>query len=138
MILIDGTNLLLGRLATFVAKKALEGEKVVVVNSENVIISGKKESVLKRYVEKRERGNPLKGPYTPRRADRMLRRTIRGMIPYKTNRGINAYRKVMCHLGVPEKYENEKLTTVESANFSKLKTINYIKLGRLSKLLGTK
>ncbi len=138
MIIIDGTNLLMGRLATYAAKKALEGEKVVIVNSEKVIISGKKEMVFKKYKEKREKGSALKGPYTPRKPDRMLRRTIRGMIPYKTGKGKEAFERVMCYVEVPEKYRNEKLETLKSADFSKLKTINYITLDRLSNMLGGK
>lgn len=138
MIVIDGTNLLLGRLSTFAAKKALEGEKVVVLNSEKVVMSGKKEMVFKRYNIKRERGNPLKGPYFPKQPDRILRRTIRGMLPRDSARGREAFKRVMCYLGVPEKYKEEKLQTFDKANFTKLKTVNYITLERLSKLLGAK
>ncbi len=138
MIVIDGTNLILGRLATFAAKKALEGEKIIIVNSEKVIISGRKESIFERYKIKRERGHPYKGPFTPRTPDRLLRRTIRGMVSYKSGRGREAYRKINCYLGIPEKYKNEKIETLEKAHFSRLKTINYLSLEKLSKLLGAK
>lgn len=132
--LIDGKNLILGRLSAFVAKKLLLGEKVVVVNSEDVVISGSKRNILETYKRKSSRGDPYKGPFFPRTADRILRRTIRGMLPFKRTRGEEAFKRVMCYKGIPDEYKNEKLETVERANASKLKT-NFIKLGDLEKIL---
>lgn len=133
--IIDGTNLILGRLASYAAKRSLEGENVIIVNSELVVISGKKESTTSIYREKVNRGNPLKGPYFPKMADRLVRRTIRGMLPYKQARGKEAFERVMCYLGVPEKYKNEKIQVLEDLNFNKLKTARFIRLGALVKLL---
>ena len=39
--IINGDGLLLGRLASITAKRALAGEQIAIVNVENVIISGK-------------------------------------------------------------------------------------------------
>ncbi len=133
--IIDGANLILGRLASYAAKKSLEGENVIIVNSELVVVSGKKENTESRYKVKADRGNPLKGPYFPKMADRILRRTIRGMLPYKQARGKEAFERVMCYLGVPEKYKNEKIQVLEELNFNKLKTARFIRLGELVKSL---
>ncbi|MBU0929778.1 MAG: 50S ribosomal protein L13 [Nanoarchaeota archaeon] len=138
MIVIDGTNLVLGRLATFAAKKALEGEEVIVVNSENVIISGKKKDVISIFKQKVGRGTPLKGPFYPKQPDRVVRRVIRGMIPYKQGRGKLAFARVMCYLGVPEKYKNEKMETIKKADFTRLKTAKFISLSNLCKEIGGK
>ena len=47
--ILDATNLILGRMATAVAKKALLGEKIDIVNCENAVISGNKYQILERY-----------------------------------------------------------------------------------------
>lgn len=132
--LIDGRNLILGRLSAFVAKKALLGERIIIVNSEEVVISGNKKNILDKYKQKVSRGDPYKGPFFPRTADRILRRTIRGMLPFKRARGKEAFKRVMCYKGVPDKYKNEKLESIGGINALKLKT-NFIKLGDLEKLL---
>ena len=134
--IIDGTNLILGRLASYTAKMALEGEQVIIVNSEKVVISGKKDNVYSRYKVKVDRGTPQKGPYFPKQAERLIRRTIRGMLPYRHERGKMAFKRVMCYLGVPEKYKNEKIETVKQADFSRLKTANFVRLEKLSVLIG--
>ena len=44
--LLDAKNQILGRLASFVAKKALSGDTVIVLNAEKAVISGKEKEVL--------------------------------------------------------------------------------------------
>jgi len=44
--IIDATNLIAGRLATFVAKKALLGEEIEIVNSEKAVLTGKKSDLM--------------------------------------------------------------------------------------------
>ena len=44
--IIDASNLILGRLATFVAKQALLGEQVFIANCEKSVISGDKANIL--------------------------------------------------------------------------------------------
>jgi len=136
MMIIDATDLITGRLATYVAKQALLGEKIVIVNSENALISGKKESTQKFYDERVKRGDALKGPYTPRLPDRMLRRTIRGMLPYKQEKGAKAYKRVSCYLGIPLEYKDKEIKSLSNAHISKSKNIKYITLKQLSKSLG--
>ena len=138
MIIIEAKNLILGRIATHVAKKALLGESVNIVNCENAIISGKKSRVLSEYKRKRSRGEPSHGPHFPRRADLIVKRTIRGMLPYKTARGENALKNIKCYLGVPKEFESTKAHTIKEANFEKLQNLQYISVGELSKLLGSK
>ena len=133
--IIDASNLLIGRLAAFVAKKALLGEKIDVVNCENAIISGSKSNVLAKYKQKRVRRTP-KGPHFPRMPDRFVRRIIRGMLPYKRARGEEAFERIMCHIGIPESLQKEKVETLKQANVSKLPTLKYVKVGDICKELG--
>ncbi len=138
MTVIDASDLILGRLATYVAKRVLLGENIELVNCEKAVITGNKRMILSKYQQRRERGTPSKGPFFPRRADMLVRRAIRGMLPYKKNRGREAFKRIKCHIGVPKEFENQKIETIKNANMSKLTTQKYIKVGELSKLLGAK
>ncbi len=134
--IIDATNLILGRLASHAAKLALQGESVIIVNSEKAVISGKKKLVESHYLHKLERGEARKGPFFPRRSDMILRRTVRGMLPWHSDRGRKAYKRVMCHIGIPNQYAEQKLETVKAASVDKLSVGNYMEIGKLSKRMG--
>src|SRR4030042_3500372 len=101
MIVIDASNLILGRMANFAAKQALLGNEVKIINCEKAVISGKRENVFDEFLNRRERGTPRKGPFIHRMPDKIVRRTIRGMLPWKKSRGKEAYRRVMCYYGIP-------------------------------------
>ena len=44
--IIDATNIILGRLASFAAKHALLGETIEIINCENAVITGNKKRTL--------------------------------------------------------------------------------------------
>lgn len=137
MQVIDGTGLILGRLATYVAKQALEGEDVIIVNAENVIITGSKTAILEDYKQRRNMGvtgRNRKGPYYPRMPDRLLRRSIRGMLPYQDPKGRSAYKRVMASIGVPSEHKSAKLITVETAKYKG--STKKMTLGEVSRGLG--
>ncbi len=136
--IIDATDLILGRMASFAAKKALLGEKIDIVNCENAVITGSKRFILSKYQQKRKRGVPLKGPYIPRMPDRFVRRSVRGMLNHKKARGRDAFKRVMCHIGVPEKFKDKKTETIKQANVEKLPNLNFVKVGEICRLLGAK
>lgn len=131
MIVIDASNLILGRMATFAAKQALLGQEVRIINVEKAVISGKKKTVISETKKDMERGTPAKGPFIPHMADRYVRRTIRGMLPYKQPKGAEAYKRVLCYTGVPEELKNEKTTTVNGASVEKIPNLNYIAIGEM-------
>ncbi|MFH1439127.1 MAG: 50S ribosomal protein L13 [Candidatus Woesearchaeota archaeon] len=136
--IIDATNLVLGRFATVAAKKALLGETVNVVNCEKAIITGTKARIIADFKRKITIGIPLKGPYYPKQSDRIVRRTIRGMLPHKKTRGREAFKKVMCYIGVPEKFASQKLETVDNADVSRLSNLKYMHLKDIVKEIGGK
>ena len=136
--IIDASNLIVGRLATTVAKKALQGEKIDIVKCENALITGSKKQVLSKYKHKREIGKPLTGPYYSRLPDRFVRRIIRGMLPYKKEKGKKAFNNIICYIGIPSKYKVKKLDSISEANISNSNTLNYVKVGDICKLLGAK
>ncbi len=108
---IDGKDMILGRLASYVAKEALEGKTVIIVNAEKVIISGSKKTVLqdvKRKLGTRTLGALKKSPIHCRRPDTYLRRVIRGMLPWKRARGKEAYRRIRVYMSIPSELTDEK------------------------------
>ncbi len=138
MKVIDATNLKAGRIATRIAKEALEGEEFVILNSEKAIISGSKETNFEKYKKRQDIGSRYRGPFFPKRSDRILRRTIRGMLPYKKKRGKEAYGRIKTYRGVPEKFKDKKAETIEEAKIGDVEKKRYIRLEKLSKKLGGK
>ena len=138
MKVIDGTDLILGRLATKVAKAAIAGEQIVVVNCEEVVVTGKRDVVFAKYKKTANRTTMLKGPRIHRGADRLVRRTIRGMIPYKTATGKEAFQRVMCYVGVPPEVSKEKIETFEDINIHNTENMQFVKMKEVSKVLGAK
>jgi large subunit ribosomal protein L13 len=136
MIVIDAKDLICGRIATFAAKKALLGSKIIIVNSEHAVLTGHKKKILADYQRKRAMGTWATGPFYHRSADRLLRRMIRGMLPYKQGKGKDAFGRIMCYLGVPEEFKDQKMKTVNGAHVSKLPNLKFMHLQELSALLG--
>lgn len=133
--IIDANGATLGRLSTNTAKRLLKGEEIAIVNSERAIISGKKTAIKNIYQKKREVGTYRKGPFFPRKPDMIVKRTIRGMIPYQTPHGRTALKRLKCYIGVPKEFEGKKFETVEEA---KKEPVDYITIEELSKSLGAK
>jgi large subunit ribosomal protein L13 len=136
--IIDANNLILGRLGTFVAKKALLGEKIDIVNCENSVITGDRARIFKDQDTKLKRGIPSKGPFTHRMPDRFVKRSIRGMLPYKQERGRTAFDNIKCHRGTPENLKGQKVDTIKEANVEKLPNLKYITIKEICKHIGAK
>lgn len=129
MPVIDGKNAILGRLASKAAKQLLNGENVSIVNAERIIITGSPQSIKEKYLARRRRGSAHHGPYYPTRPDLIVRRTVRGMLPYKTNKGRDAFKKLRVYVGTPQ-----DVSDVQKMEAS-IKS-NYITVGEVAKTLG--
>ncbi len=136
MQIIDATDTILGRLASYVAKNALKGEEIVIVNCEKAVISGNKDNILKEFKEKRDRGDRYKGPFYPRMPDRIVRRVIRGMLPYKNEKGKKALARVKTFIGVPDEYKNKEFINLNDIKKESLKDMKYVYLYEVSNYLG--
>jgi large subunit ribosomal protein L13 len=128
LVVIDGTNHRLGRLASRVAKMLLEGKRVVVLNADKIVITGSKSAILARY------------RYL---LDRIFWYTVRRMLPRKKPKGREALSRLRVYNGVPEEFAEVKPMTVEDAlHRSEMsrsgKLIKWMTLGELSKLIGGK
>jgi large subunit ribosomal protein L13 len=135
---INGDGLLLGRLASIIAQRALAGEEIAIVNAEKVIISGSRPRVLGNYGHKRSRGSTGWGPFFPRRPDHIMKRTIRGMLPYKRPRGVEAMKRIRCYVGVPVELVGKEMEVLDDAHMNRLNNPNHITLGAVCTFLGAK
>jgi len=133
---IDARDLIMGRLASVVARRALEGEEIALVNVEKVVISGTRKRVTGIYLRKRQRGSKEGGPFYPRRPDAIMKRAIRGMLPYKRQPGREAFQRVKAYVGVPRVFAQSTLETVEEAHVSRLSSPRYVTLESISSFLG--
>jgi len=136
--IIDATNLILGRLASNVAKRLLSGESVIIVNSEKAILSGNKRRIIEDYKKRLHRKSivaPWEGPFQPRRPDMLLKRTIRGMLPYKAPKGRMAYKRLRVYIGIPDEYKEKDKISIPEAVSGKLKS-KFITLAELCNELG--
>jgi len=132
---IDATGLILGRMASVVAKRLLMGERIAIVNAEKAVISGKRKAVIRRYKERLQIGHYRKGPYWPRRPDRIVWRTIRGMLPRYKEKGKKALRRLRVFIGVPEELKDVEAQTIPEARADKLRC-PYITVGELAREIG--
>lgn len=135
----DGKGIILGRINSVIAKELLLGEEIKIVNCEEMIISGPKTYLLSREKDRRHIcGYPLKGAKFSRLPEYYVRRSIRGMLPWKTTRGKEAYKRILCYRGIPEKLKEQKLIRLEKAAITKLPTLKYITVGQICRELGGK
>lgn len=139
-LIIDASNLILGRMASHVAKKLLSGYTVAIVNAEKAVISGSPKSIISEYREaalsKRTWKRPMKGHKKVKRPDLIVKRVIRGMLPYKKPRGREAYKRLRVYLGLPKEYEGKSIATIPEASASKLSLGKYITVGELALNVG--
>lgn len=134
---INAEGLILGRLCTHVAKRLRNGEEIVVINAEKAVISGRKAQLLEFYKHRRKRGKShlTKGPYYPRTADRIIKRSVRGMIEYRKPSGRAALKRLRVYLGVPKEFASAKAETIETAKKPHL--ARFVYLEEITKELGS-
>jgi len=134
--IVDATGLVLGRLASVAAKSLLSGEEVKIVNAEKALITGRRDSIFEDYGQTRARGQKERGPYFPRRPEITLKRTVRGMLPYKMRRGRDAFSMLRIYVGIPRELKGMPLEQPAAAKMRTESNNKYIELGALSRRLG--
>jgi len=120
-ILLNADGLILGRMASKVAKSLLNGEEVTILNAEKAILSGKRKSKVAEAKEFLEVGAPERGPFHYRRPDKIVRKTVRGMVPFKQPKGKNAFKRLKVFMGIPKDFQDLQLATLDEAKATKLK-----------------
>ncbi len=137
-IIVDGTNQVAGRLCSHVAKLLINGNRVSIVNSENIMLSGDRKAIIeeyRKYLEISSITNPKFGPFHPRRPDTMISKMVRGMLPKNKPSGKTALKKLRAYLGVPNELKSKKTTQFEDAKIKKPAPY-YTSLGDLGRMVG--
>lgn len=127
---IDAADQVLGRVCSKVAKRLLDGEHITVINADRAVVTGKPEMVSEVYMEKLARGDPHHGPFYPTLPHAILKRGVRGMLPYKKTRGRDALKKLRVYSGNPQNLKGEQI-----AKSTKEIVHKYLTLNQISKMM---
>ena len=135
-VVVDARDCIVGRVASQVAQRALDGETVAVVNAEQAVITGSEEDVMSVYRQRNAVGSD-QGPNYPKRPDRIFKRAVRGMVPYKEDRGREALGRLRVYVGNPyEDSEAVEADVLEDTSLDRLSNIKFVSLGTVSENLG--
>ena len=135
-LVVDAQDCILGRVASEVAQRALDGERVAIVNAEDAVITGDKEDIFETYRTRLQMGSD-RGPYYPKRPDTIFKRSVRGMLPYKKPRGREALDSVRVYVGNPYENDDDRESEVlEGTSLDRLSNIRFVHLHEVSEQLG--
>jgi len=141
LVVIDAKGHLLGRLASYVAKELLNGQRIVVVRSEGINVSGslfRNRVKFQEFLNKWMNHNPRRGVQHFRAPSRIFWRSVRGMIPHLTPRGAAALDRLKIFEGIPTPYDRvKKQVVVDALKVQRLRNSRpFCKLGDLSTSVG--
>jgi len=116
MKIIDGKDGVLGRIASYAAKELLQGEEIALVNCDKIIITGARLFTEEEFIKKRSRvGRMQRGPRHIRTSEKIVKRTVRGMLPnYREGRGREAWKRIKCYSGIPKEFEGKKMIEMKA------------------------
>ena len=137
-IVVDATDHIAGRLASNVAKLLLQGNRVSIVNCENIMISGSRSNIIKEYRDFLEISSilhPKHGPFHPRRPDTIITRMIRGMLPRKKPSGLAAHKRLRAYIGTPQELKPFEKIQFEKAKITRT-SANYTTMADLGRTIG--
>ena len=118
---VNAEGQIVGRMSSKIAKLLLNGEEVIILNAEKAVFSGKRKSKVAEAHLFLEVGAPARGPFHYRRPDRFLRKSVRGMLPFKQPKGKNAYKRLKAYMGVPAEFKDMQMVTFTEASSANLK-----------------
>lgn len=135
---IDASDHIAGRLCSILAKELIGGKRIVVLNAEKALVSGRSSSVFRQWQARLEiysHVNPIYGPIHPRKPDNILRRMVRGMVPKTKTKGRSAMSRLRVYIGVPEKYAGVKTSRFDDA-LARRPIPQYTTIAEISKNIG--
>jgi large subunit ribosomal protein L13 len=139
IVVVDAENLVLGRMASKIAKLLLEGKKVFVINAEKAVLSGDPQRVIEGYrrilLVQTYRNPERQGIRRERSPRNIVKAAIRGMLPKNKARGKNALKNLRVFLGVPKELSGKKTIRFPEAEAKNLRT-KYITVEQVSLRLG--
>jgi len=106
-IVIDASDAVLGRVASYAAKQSLLGKRIIILNCNNALLTGRRRMIINEYnIARRRGGRSLNGPHFPKNSERIMKRTVRGMLSYTQQRGLDALKRIICYCNIPKEYES--------------------------------
>lgn len=130
--IIDATGAPLGRISSAIAKLAREGEEIIVINAEKAIFKKDKNLVIKKLVEKKNKGSNNKGPFISFKSTEIFKRSVRGMIGRKKAIGREAFKRIKIYEGIPAGLDvSQSINLFRSPDYNK-----YPSIKEISKYLG--
>jgi len=146
-VVVDARDCIMGRVASQVAETALDGQTVAVVNAEGAVITGREEQIKEKYKKRVDIGADNQYFY-PKRPDGILKRSIRGMVPHKKQRGREAFENVRVYVGNPYDEDSAggsprsgdgeavEAEVLDGTSLDRLSNIKFVTLGEVSDKLG--
>jgi|TARA_B100001013_G_scaffold313723_1_gene219924 large subunit ribosomal protein L13 len=137
-IVVDGTNLIAGRLCSNVAKLLRQGNRVSIINCEKIMISGKKASIIGEYEDFLKISSiihPRHGPFHPRRPDTIIKRMIRGMLPKEKPSKKTDLARLRTYIGVPRDVKGLERIQFEKSKITR-SSAKYTTMAELSRYIG--
>ena len=137
-IVVDGTNLIAGRVCSNVAKLLRKGNRVSIVNCEKIMISGKKASIIGEYddfLKIHSIIHPQHGPFHPRRPDTIIKRMIRGMLPTEKPSKKTDLARLRTYIGVPQEVKGLEKIQFEKSKITRASS-KYTTMAELSRYIG--
>ena len=137
-IVVDGTNLIAGRVCSNVAKLLRKGNRVSIVNCEKIMISGKKASIIGEYedfLKIHSIIHPQHGPFHPRRPDTIIKRMIRGMLPKEKPSKKTDLARLRTYIGVPQEVKGLEKIQFEKSKITRASS-KYTTMAELSRYIG--
>ena len=137
-IVVDGTNLIAGRVCSNVAKLLRKGNRVSIVNCEKIMISGKKASIIGEYEDFLKISSiihPQHGPFHPRRPDTIIKRMIRGMLPKEKPSKKTDLARLRTYIGVQKEVKGFKKIQFENSKITRASS-KYTTMAELSRYIG--
>jgi large subunit ribosomal protein L13 len=135
--IVDAKGLIAGRLSTKIAKLLIQGEQVTILNAEDAIIVGNKDSIMEKFktrVDANVKSNPHYGPKYSRIPDRILRRMIKGMLPRNGRTKEKLVKRLTVYNSTPKELAKEKAEIFEE--FKCNERHKYITIKEIALLLG--
>jgi len=135
MVVLDGKGWIFGRIASQISKAILKGEEVYLINAEEMLITGNPKATLANMRLRRalqNKGTPEHSPKWPKVPHMLVKRMIRGMLPWHTARGREAYKRLIVYTGNPKKLKPESPFEVIGIK----KGVRFMKMLDLCRMIG--
>ena len=137
-LILNSQMCILGRIASAVAELAMDGNNVAILNAEKIVITGGENQIINKYQDRRNLGSDS-GPFYPKRPDKIVKRSIRGMLPYKQAEGREAFNRIRVYIGIPPAFDgNGKVPENKRVTMNPSKHKDFVEIGEVSEALGAK